>query len=227
MYLCVHVVSIFHHLKDLDLVPTDIAAGLILLETEQKHQPRKLVLHKLPRPSAPVPTYLGNGVGQGTSGPVPGTSPGSTPDAAGASPVTTNQPKPYSLDDNLQDCGASESHTQPTREETLIDIEGATCSDLTGAAQQNYDSITPAPGEATNSFDCGPGQTEVKQALPDTSLDRGTGADTDKPYPRPAEWMTVPNCAYYMRYALACYSWPIYMYMHPCVGCCKLTNQCR
>lgn len=198
-----------------------------MLEAEQKQQPRKLVLHKLTRPSDCIPTYLSNGIRQGTSGPASVTSPRSTPDAAGASPVTTNQPKCYSLDDNLQDCGASESHTQPTREETLVDIEGATCSDSGGATQQIYESITPAPGGATNPFDCDPGQTEVKQALPDTSLDRGTGEEIDKPYPRPAQWMTVPNCAYYMRYALACYSWPIYMYMHPCVGCCKLTNQCR
>ena len=141
--------------------------------------------------------------------------------------MTIHQPKSSSQEDSLLVSGATESQIQSFSEDTLVDIEGATCSGLTGTVQQNYDSVAGTPEDATSSFHCDPAQTEVKQVLPDTSLDRDTDGDLDKPFPRPAEWMTVPNCAYYMRYALACYSWPIYMYMHPCVGCCKLTNQCR
>ena len=46
-------------------------------------------------------------------------------------------------------------------------------------------------------------------------------------FPNPKPWMTVHEAAWYMRYALASYTWPLYIFMNPMTGCCKLMGGCR
>ncbi len=44
--------------QDVDLVPTDVAAGFVLLEEEQSMEPRKYILEKMSSPIKRVPSYL-------------------------------------------------------------------------------------------------------------------------------------------------------------------------
>ncbi|GFR93547.1 Sn1-specific diacylglycerol lipase beta [Elysia marginata] len=45
--------------------------------------------------------------------------------------------------------------------------------------------------------------------------------------PRPKLWMTIPNLAYYMKYAMGSYGWPLYIYSNLCTGLCRLSCKCR
>ena len=66
-------------------------------------------------------------------------------------------------------------------------------------------------------------------ASPGQSSDPGDGGPSDSgdsAFPNPKTWMTVHNAAHFMRFALGSYTWPIFMYMNPMTGCCKLTRDC-
>ncbi len=96
----------------------------------------------------------------------------------------------------------------------------------------NTNSAIPTKQDRTKSAkqsDFDSPQTEVKRPLVSGLEDPCRSSDhlLDKPFPRPGSWMSIHNSAYYMRYALGCYGWPVYLYMHPCVGCCKLWIDCR
>ncbi|GFN98243.1 Sn1-specific diacylglycerol lipase beta [Plakobranchus ocellatus] len=45
--------------------------------------------------------------------------------------------------------------------------------------------------------------------------------------PTPKIWMTIPNLAYYMRYAMGSYGWPLYVYSNLCTGLCRLCCKCK
>ncbi len=99
-------------------------------------------------------------------------------------------------------------------------------------SDMNTNSAIPTQEDKTKSAkrsDFDSSQTEVKRPLVSGLEDPCRSSDhlLDKPFPRPGSWMSIHNAAYYMRYALGCYGWPVYLYMHPCVGCCKLWIDCR
>ncbi|XP_052783636.1 diacylglycerol lipase-beta-like isoform X1 [Mya arenaria] len=46
-------------------------------------------------------------------------------------------------------------------------------------------------------------------------------------YPAPKHWMTVPLMCHYMKFAMASYGWPLYVFTHLLTGACRLWPQCR
>lgn len=62
---------------------------------------------------------------------------------------------------------------------------------------------------------------EVHGGHPSQQSDPGTRL-TD-----PKSWMTIFNMSHYMKYAMASYGWPFYMYQNLFTGLCGLFTQCR
>lgn len=54
-----------------------------------------------------------------------------------------------------------------------------------------------------------------------------TVAGSSGPLPQPKHWMTIPNLAFYMKFAMGSYGWPLYIYSHLCTGLCCLCCKCR
>ena len=150
--------------------------------------------------------------------------------------------------------GPSQTSVQPGPSQTTVIIETAPYNSGASAYEAAACEVGPGPSSSyiashssaipnqdqtrsakISDFDSL--QTEVKWPLgSDAPFPRPPGSEDpcrssdhllDKPFPRPRSWMTIHNAAYYMRYALGCYGWPVYLYMHPCVGCCKLWIDCR
>ena len=46
-------------------------------------------------------------------------------------------------------------------------------------------------------------------------------------FPLPKGWMNVQSAGHYMKFALATYGWPMYMYSNLFTGACKLWSHCR
>ncbi len=68
-------------------------------------------------------------------------------------------------------------------------------------------------------------------AIPSCPQEAMSGQSSDSSpeeeiFPRPKNWMNIYNAAYYIKYSLAAYSWPLYIYMNPATGCCKLWRDC-
>ncbi|XP_021375697.1 sn1-specific diacylglycerol lipase beta-like isoform X2 [Mizuhopecten yessoensis] len=45
--------------------------------------------------------------------------------------------------------------------------------------------------------------------------------------PHPQDWMTIKNMSHYMKYAMASYGWPLFVFANLSLGLCKLCGQCR
>ncbi|ELU06110.1 hypothetical protein CAPTEDRAFT_162985 [Capitella teleta] len=64
-------------------------------------------------------------------------------------------------------------------------------------------------------------------SLPPIPGPGGDAALNDPPYPSPMDWMNVPLATHYMKFAMASYGWPLFMYGNLLCGACKLSNTCR
>ena len=54
----------------------------------------------------------------------------------------------------------------------------------------------------------------------------GGGDQVNSLVPVPKDWMNVQTSAHYMKFALANYGWPMYMFMNLFTGACKLAPHC-
>ncbi|KAL3876663.1 hypothetical protein ACJMK2_034468 [Sinanodonta woodiana] len=129
--------------KGVDLVPTDIAAGLILVYREQERRNNRLAIVASDHDS----------------------------------PRTRSQ--------------SSDTFTQPTLQSAAADKESSSSANGLG--------ISPIPRIIE-------GQTQTVNPKP---------------------WMTIRNMTHYMKYAMASYGWPLYIFSHLATGVCHLWSQCR
>ena len=139
---------------------TDVAAGLVLLQIEQKRHPRRLRLDPLTYAVTPI-------------------QPPSTP-IRGEDPLGPLR-------------GEEGSYTN------IIDVESPAAPS------------PPLPDLSTMSTVNGM---------------RVEGAQGDV-YPTPRDWMNIPLAAHYMKFAMASYGWPLFMFTHLFCGMCKLCQTCR
>ena len=183
-----------------DIVPTDVAAGLVLVHRSQSHA---LPTHQY----AKIPSYYLQ----------------AHPNMAGAGADSGRAVDPSAAAETLE------------RSDVLIDVTDAT------NAGENAENVTVSGGTRSDTGGAKSGETDhagAREGCPGDSLDNSgcdytrinvdipasaqSGVEISIPY-----WMTVHNAAYYMKYAVATYSWPIYVYMNLCCGVCQLWHGCR
>ena len=154
-------------------MPTDIAAGLILVQVEQKSQPRRLHLEPI---------------------------------------LTFDQPRHAGP---RQPAGPNLTVQDPN----ILEIQSVTTTSVQSVRPAGlYDDVsgtTPVPAVEPSGAEC-PSDATSTQSTPQEDV-----------FPRPKQWMNIYNAAYYMKYAMGGYGWPLYVYMNPVTGCCKLWRDCR
>ncbi|KAK3601848.1 hypothetical protein CHS0354_041771 [Potamilus streckersoni] len=132
--------------KGVDLVPTDIAAGLILVYREQERKNNRLSIVTIDHDSPPARSQ------------------------------------------------SSYTFSQPT-------LQSSAAADMEISSSYSANGLVISPGPSL------------------------LGGQTQTDIPKP--WMTIRNMTHYMKYAMASYGWPLYIFSHLATGACHLWSQCR
>ena len=206
----------FLHLKNicvqgLDLVPTDIAAGLILVQFEEQNAPRQLIRENI---VLRFPDQLPQ-----------------LPYDHSTTAVKIPVQRTHSLECHSHEplLGQDNTvyHQLPHRSLSMpahtsqIHINFGTDADN---ARADAALITNSNANTSG---------EISGQLARSSHGRHTGSHNNSPGPStvdgsgPLPWMNVQNAVHFMKYAMASYGWPLYTYMNLPLGCCKLWSNCR
>ena len=223
----------------MDLVPTDIAAGLILVQKDQQKAPQRLKRSRLilrsarssssPLPPPPkgrhhrvVPRHmpLPRQARSVDGEPVDpwvlreGDGPGKAGDRGqtGQSPQTSHSAVKRSVSASAADSSAVLVDMLPDEEN-----EKGACQNSAFGAHVDSNSN----GNSNNKVDSQISNISSNSHWPSSEL-RLRGEELD-----PQGWMAIHNATYFMRYAMASYGWPLYMYTNLTCGCCKLWSKCR
>ncbi|XP_060599676.1 diacylglycerol lipase-beta-like isoform X2 [Ruditapes philippinarum] len=70
-------------------------------------------------------------------------------------------------------------------------------------------------------------QQYMQRPLSASSSTSALPSTGDPGIPTPKPWMTVEMLAHYMKFAMASYGWPLYIFTHLMTGACQLTSQCN
>ncbi|XP_060067139.1 diacylglycerol lipase-beta-like [Ylistrum balloti] len=103
-----------------------------------------------------------------------------------------------------------------------------TCESYGALSQETtpkYNPITTA-GQVPDTLAAG---TRVSLDHPSSSSSSSGGnsiCNQERQVP-PQDWMTIRNMSHYMKYAMASYGWPLFIFANLSLGLCKLCGQCR
>ncbi|XP_069123504.1 diacylglycerol lipase-beta-like isoform X2 [Argopecten irradians] len=72
--------------------------------------------------------------------------------------------------------------------------------------------------------------TKITQGCPNSSSSSATNnipISESQHLPQPQDWMNIKNMSHYMKYAMASYGWPLFVFANLSLGLCKLCGECR
>ena len=217
-------------------MPTDVAAGLILVHQLQSRQPNNFRYEPIPYNGATRTSSNGGDTRDSSSNLEQTRSKATTvsggghtnvlvdiggdenntdilpelPTNTGVNTHITRQPSPTS---RTNPYGIT-TVTTPELHSSINDNPGAT----TSHGEPNLNRTSTLSTSSGPCIEVEPMNIDITDGGPD--IDAGARI-------QPQPWMSVHNAAYYMKFALATYSWPVYMYMNIMGGACSLWPKCR
>lgn len=226
-------------------MPTDIAAGMILVQMNQQKSPRRLKTSTLViKPSSPLPPkrhfkkgkkrhklgkvtpeqkYIehSKSLYRDNSGPVNALP--SQPSRSISLPDTVQDRVPDVLVDIAQD--QDHSITRLALDTQEVHLTNKSEASANGNAQNCVINMDRSDGSDIDKVEGD--EDEEEEAGPSGSIPVCPVLGDGLRYIDPSPWMSIHNATHYMKYAMGSYGWPLYAFMNLPFGCCKLLCKCR